>query len=356
MPISLRSAPSWASRTPVLELGLGLALAIGSASCQVLPPPARFDAGMGVVRARSEEEARSVARALDELLPAIALELPDARRAIAPRGADARTLEVWIQEEPALYAFPSSTAYRDADGFYSDRLGRIHLRAGSDDVERTLVHELVHASLGPSWHALPGTLEEGLCDVIASRLVPQSAARLRAGRLLAAALAIGGLDIEIEVPEVAGADDPVSEPRLVQRILPAEGAVDDLDPLEVFRTRAGISSASIGSDRKKALYGLAFLVAERVIERRGVEGLHQLVLDTDPEDMAAELLSAAELTRDPEDWRRALAAALGPAEIAELSRHHPGFLLTPPLRTSASRVPDRTDRLALDGLCASGQQ
>lgn len=304
---------------------------------------------MGVVRARNEEEARSVARALDEFLPAIALELPDARRAITRPGAGARTLEVWVQEEPALYVFPSSTAYRDADGFFSDRLGRIHLRAGSDDVERTLVHELVHASLGSSWHALPGTLEEGLCDVIASRLVPQSAARLRAGRLLAAALGIGGLDIEIRTPEVAGAEDPVSEPRLVQRILPAEGAVDDLDPLEVFRTRAGISSASIGSDRKKALYGLAFLVAERVIERRGIRGLHELVVGTEPKDMAGELLAAAELTRDPEDWRRALAEALGPAELVELSRHHPGFLLAPSIRIPE---PDPIERLAR----ASGQE
>ncbi|MFN0009179.1 MAG: hypothetical protein ACKVXR_14850 [Planctomycetota bacterium] len=308
------------------------------------PPPARFDGGMGVVRARSEEEARSVAQALDGFLPKIAREIPDARRAITQRGSGARTLEVWVQEEPALYAFPSSTAYRDADGFFSDRLGRIHLRAGSDDVERTLVHELVHASLGSSWQSLPGTLEEGLCDVVASRLCPQSAARLRAGRLLAAALAIGGLDIEIQMPAVAGSEDHVSEPRLVQRILPAEGAVDDLDPLEVFRTRAGISSASIGSDRKKALYGLAFLVAERVIERRGIEGLHDLVLQAGPGDMTVAFLAAAELTRDPEDWRRALAAALGPAEIAELSRHHPGFLLTPPIRRPEREPIDRLAR------------
>ena len=328
MPISPRAAPHRASWTAILGL------AIGSASCQALPPPSRVDARLGVVRAGNPEEARRVADALDELLPAVIEELPDSRAA---------NLEIWVQEEPALYVFPASTAYRDADGFFSERLGRIHLRASSDDVERTLVHELVHASLGSSWQALPGTLEEGLCDVIASRLCPQSAARLRAGRLLAAALALGGLDIEIEAPPPVGADDTASDPRLVQRILPAEGAVDDLDPLEVFRTRAGISSASIGSDRKKALYGLAFLVAERVIDRRGVEGFHELVRQTGAGEMAEELLAAAELTRDPKDWRRALADALGPAEMAELARYHPGFLLTASIQRPE---PDPIDRLA----------
>lgn len=352
MPISPRAGPSRAPWTAIL----GLALAIGSASCQALPPPARVDARMGVVRAGSPEEAREVARALDEFLPAVVAELPDARRALSPRGVDARGLEVWVQAEPAIYVFPSSTAYRDADGFFSDRLGRIHLRAGSDDVERTLVHELVHASLGPSWRALPGTLEEGLCDVVAARLCPRSAPRLRAGRLLAAALAIGGLDIEIRIAPVAGTEDPASELCFVQRILPAGGAVSDLDPLEVFRTRAGISSATMGSDRKKALYGLAFLVAERVVDRRGWEGLHELIGTTDPGKMAEALLSAAELTRDPEVWRRALTSALGPAEMVELSRYHPGFPLTPSLREPTPTMgPAMADRLALDRVCASGR-
>jgi len=311
---------------------LGLTLALGSAACQALPPPARFEARLGVVRAGNPAEAREVARALDEFLPAVVTELPDAHRLVAAGGDVSRSLEVWVQEEPELYVFPHSSAYRDADGFFSDRLGRIHLRAGSEDVERTLVHELVHASLGPSWRSLPGTLEEGLCDVVAARLCPRSAPRLRAGRLLAAALAIGGLDIEVRFAPATGEPDPAPELCFVQRILPAGGAVRDLDPLEVFRTRAGISSAAIESDRKKALYGLAFLVAERVVDRRGLEGLHEIVESTAPGRMAAELLSAAELSGDPEDWRRALASALGPAEMRELSRRHPGLLLGAPVR------------------------
>ncbi len=297
---------------------LGVVLAIGTASCQALPPPARADAREGVVRAGSPEEARGIATALDALLPAVLSELPDSRT---------RRLEIWVQDEPALYRFPLTSAYRDADGFFSDRLARIHLRAGADDVERTLVHELVHASLGRSWRTLPGTIEEGLCDVVAARLCPRSAARLRSGRLLAAALAVGGLDLEVRCAPGGGARDPGSEVRFVQRVLPTPDRSFALDPLEVFRAHAGLSTSAMSGERKKALYGLAFVVAQRIVDRRGVAGLHDLAsYRGNPERAAEAFLAAAGLSRKPEDWRRAIAEALGPAEIAELSRMQPESL------------------------------
>ncbi len=84
-------------------------------------------------------------------------------------------------------------------------------------------------------------------------------------------------------------------------------------------------------DSKKALYGLAFLVTERIVDRRGVEGLHALATRSDlrreTEANLEAFLAAAELTRDPEDWRRAISAAVGPAERAEISRMLPGVLL-----------------------------
>ena len=91
-----------------------------------------------------------------------------------------------------------------------------------------------------------------------------------------------------------------------------------------------VSSASIEGDRKKALYGLAFLVAERIVDRHGVDGLHEILATTAPDRLEEALLAAADLTADPADWRRALSSAMGPPELAELSRHHPGFLLTIP--------------------------
>lgn len=321
--------------------------ALASASCQALPPPARVDAREGVVRAGSPEEAAVVAEALDALVPEVLSILPDAR---------ARPLEVWIQEEPELYTFPRTSAYRDADGFFSDRLDRIHLRSGADDLRRTLAHELVHASLGSSWRGLPGTIEEGLCDVVAIELCPESASRLRAGRLFAAALELGGFDIESSTEptaerHVAGepSADTEAGPRYVQHVFSSGSHATPLDPMEVFRAHAGRSSALLPGDVKKALYGLAFLVTERIVERRGLAGLHALVARFDPDASGRfvdALLAAADLTRDREDWRRAIAAALGPSEVAEIARILPGVVVsktvslrmpeTPPARTAAS--------------------
>ncbi len=327
-------------------IALVVACSLASAACQVLPPPARVEAREGVVRAGSHEEAADVAEALDALLPEVLALLPDAR---------ARTLEVWIQDEPELYTFPRTSAYRDADGFFSDRLDRIHLRSSADDLHRTLAHELVHASLGTSWRGLPGTIEEGLCDVVAIELCPESAPRLRAGRLLAAALELGGFDLESSEPDsdrsTAGdaSADTAAGPHYVQHVFSTGPHQVPIDPMEVFRAHAGRSSALMPGDVKKALYGLAFLVTERIVARRGIAGLHALVARFG-EDASGRfvdtLLAAADLTRDRETWRRAIAAALGPPEIAEIARILPGVVVsrtvslrlpeTPPARTAAS--------------------
>lgn len=269
-----------------------------------------------------------MASALDELEPEVISVLPDSRP---------REIEVWVQREPALYRFPPSSAYREADGFFSDRLARIHLRSGADDVRRTLAHELVHASLGRSWRALPGTIEEGLCDVVATRLCPTASPRLRAGRLLAAGLALGGFDVACPSAESS------SELRFVQHVFSPERRTDPIDPLDVFRSHAGRSTAAMPSDTKKALYGLAFVVTERIVDRRGLEGLHALVeasaRRTGTEAEFEAYLDAAGLTRNVEDWRRAVSEAVGPVEAAEMARLVPG--IAPPgatgLRGAGSR-------------------
>src|SRR5438552_3174150 len=100
------------------------------AACQVTPPTAVFQAHEGLVRADDALRAGEVAAMLDHLSPRVRELLLDSR-------TSAR--EVWLQPEPALYAFQTS-AYSDADGFWAESAHRIHLRARSENVERTLAH------------------------------------------------------------------------------------------------------------------------------------------------------------------------------------------------------------------------
>jgi hypothetical protein len=290
-------------------------------ACQVSPPAESFQAHEGLVRADDAVRAGEVGAMLDRLAPRVRALLFDSR-------SGAR--EVWLQAEPALYAFHTST-YNDADGFWAEGARRIHLRERSENVERTLAHELVHASLGPSWRLLPGTLEEGLCDCISARLCPDSAARLAAGRLSSAAFATGGLLLELvfELPRderVAGIDASCAARLRLEGDPPVV-----VDPLRVFDVRAGLSSTALGGDEKKAYYGLAFLVVERILDRVGVEGLHDLCVDAGreglPEVPVQRLLAIADLDLDPASWRAAIAEGLGACELRELVRMHPEFLV-----------------------------
>lgn len=289
-------------------------------ACQVSPPTHYSAARAGMVRAQSQDQAEAVATMLDRLAPEVLSALPDTR---------ARDLEVWVQETPALYRFATS-AYNDADGFWAAEPERIHLRAGADDLQRTLAHELVHASLGHSWKVLPGTVEEGLCDALSADLCPDSRSRLRAGRLSSAAFALGGLMLELEVEVPPEALPSGIALRYCARLRLEGDPPLDVDPMDVFRIQAGLSSTSMSSDRKKAFYGLAYVATERILSRVGVGGLHDLcrrAADEEQEEIPAEwLLEAANLTSDRGAWQRAVAEAITPLELGELVRMHPHFL------------------------------
>jgi hypothetical protein len=276
------------------------------------------------VRANSQFRAAELARALDELAPRVRALLPDARE---------RPLSVWVQDVPELYWLPR-TVMAEADGFYAPGMHRIHLREEAEDLDRTLTHELVHATLGESWEALPGTLEEGLCDVIAARLCPASAARLRAGRLSSASLALGSIDFELDCslpPESSPAGVGL---RFFAHLRVDGSAASPVDPFEVFRSSAGLSSAKLSPHVKKALYGLAGMVVQRVVDRHGIEGLHELCLRARREGQrqipTGWILESAGLDRDLEHWRTALLEGLGPDELGEFVRGHPD-LATPAL-------------------------
>jgi hypothetical protein len=279
----------------------------------------------GTVRAASRAQAAQVARALDLLAPRVRALLPDAR--------DQR-LSVWVQPVPELYWLPR-IVMAEADGFYAPGMHRIHLREGAEDLERTLAHELVHATLGPSWEALPGTLEEGLCDVVAAQLCPASAARLRAGRLSSAALALGSLELDLECALPPQASAAGVELRFLARLRVDGAETCPVDPLDVFRSSAGLSSAKLSPHVKKALYGLAGMVVQRLVDRHGIAGLHELCLRAREQGHkhvpTGWILEAAGLDRDREHWRAALVDGLGQEELSEFVRGHPD-LANPALR------------------------
>lgn len=300
-------------------------------------PASRVETGAGTVRAASSDEAAAVSALLVDLRPRLIELLPGARQP--------DELEVWIQDRPSLYAIPGK-ATSDAEGLWAESHSRILLARGADHLERTLAHELVHAHLGPDWNTLPGTLEEGLCDHISGCLAPDGAARLRAGRLSSAALLCGGIQLELVLRQ------PESKEDWTARIALSGARGNDHPQREVFRLAAGLSSTRLEPAAKRGYYGMAYLLMSRLIERRGIEGLHALCVRAADEDFDSIprpwLLDAAELSDDRESWGRAAIAAIGDEELFELIDMHPGFAVDALVDYLESRPSDLSPETRLD--------
>lgn len=270
----------------------------------------------GTVRAETLAEAKHVSSLLDLLQPALQRMLPGARKL--------DKLDVWIQDKPTLYAFPSAGT-SDAEGLWAESHNRILLARDADHLPRTLAHELVHAYLGADWNTLPGTLEEGLCDQISGRLVPGGAARLRAGRLASAALVCGSIQLELKV---RGAH---TEKDWSARIALSGGTPEEAPQRAVFSLAAGLSSTRLEASAKRGYYGMAYLLVDRVIKRIGLDGLHAMCLRASEEGFDAIprpwLLEAAELGDDREAWGRAAMQSMGSEELAKLIEMHPNFAI-----------------------------
>lgn len=305
---------------PISLLLLGLA-----SSCLSAPPPASVGGNGTIVRAETAAEAQELDAMVAQLRPRILNLLPDS--------ALAQPIEVWLQDELSLYRFAHNAA-GDAEGLWVEAHNRILLDRDAEDVRRTLSHELVHASLGSSWSTLPGSLEEGLCDWVAAQVSDSGTARLRAGRLSSAALLCGGLGIELEIQDESSTGSRFGPAWTTRVLLRGHGAAQDTDPrshLQVFKLQAGLSSTKLGGGEKRGLYGLAYFLVHRVIERHGIEGLHKLCLEAASRELlyipSTWLLSAADLARDKEEWRAAVASCLGPDELVELMRMYPDFIV-----------------------------
>lgn len=276
----------------------------------------------GRVLANDDVEARRIEALMERLRPAVVALLPDAAL---------EDLEVWVQDQPRLYRFPSeSTA--DAEGLWSPTHRRIMLSRHADHLERTLAHELTHAVLGETWAMLPGSLEEGLADHVSAALVDDGAARLRAGRLSSAMLATGGLEIDVDVLRPrADVDLATAEPRGWAARVRLTGDAGAADPLDVFRLSAGLSSTRLDTGTKRGFYGLAYLVVAAVVDRGGYAALHALCAEAAEEGLDRvpldRVLAAAGLDADAATWRARAAASMSEADVVELVRMYPAFLV-----------------------------
>lgn len=256
--------------TPSLRSRFARALALGGAlalaGCQVAPPKECAVHPMGVVRAEERDDAERYGELVATLQPEIKALLPD---------TPDRATEVWVQKN--LASRRGQRVPLNVKGFTliaeDHSRGRIHLREDVDHPEWFLAHELVHALLGESWKTLPAVLEEGLADVVAAQLRPALAPRIRALRAIEASLYLGRLKLVINHSGIGypAGNGPLEiwfhydEPRDKLAIQ------DALTPdTYAFRERFG--------DMDDALYGVGFLIVERLRERIGYNGLHELCL------------------------------------------------------------------------------
>ncbi len=166
---------------------------------------------------------------------------------------------------------------------------RVLLGARTSDT--TLTHELVHAYLGDEWRTLPPALEEGLADWIAMQQYTESKRRaehltvllgsgppIRLQRLQPWQFDIGRLEHEVPQP-----DDPLSPAAVL--------ALEDASPWN----RAELIDTVW-------VYAMGHYLAERIVERVGLAGLHELALEATREGRrqipSERILSAAGLEED----------------------------------------------------------
>ncbi len=321
-----------------------------------VPPAETCDTPHGRVMATTHERACQVASLLVRFEPEVVRLLPDAKE-VDP--------EVWVQEDLRLFR---TQTLDGLTGFSvtSPALAhpRIHLLDGDRFLRGTLCHELTHVMLGDSWKTLPSVLEEGVADVVAAKLNPDLLPRIRARRLVDASRFFGGLQGRLVCRrESARSDGQVLQVDLLAaaHFAPERGggegdarkllAISQDQNLFRLRTRGAVPD----------YHGLGYLVAARIIDRFGLEGLHQLCEQAGKEGRKVvpvdRLLNAAGM-KDMATWERTAVEMLGEEELRELSRAVAPVLVQGLIDSFADEFPGYTGedfltkalpRLRLDG-------
>ncbi len=293
---------------------LALLLALGG--CAAPAPRVEVFHALGSVRADNLASAQRFSQLVTGLQPRISEVVPD---------TTTRFTEVWVQDR--LQHRLGQAAPLDVKGFTlisSDKQrGRIHMRADTDYPHWFLSHELVHALLGPTWDTIPAVIEEGLCDVVAADLHSDVAPRIRALRAIEASLFFGRMLVVVE----HRGNTPGNRLRESEIWFHYDrGAYGDT--IESVLEPPTLDLKRRPSNMGDALYGLGFLVAERIHRSSGLDGLnalcreaHDAGLDAVP---VARLLEAADLS-NPNTRANAPRELLGAAEFNSWVELLPGF-------------------------------
>jgi len=247
-----------------------------------------------------------VAGWLDQLLPRVRGRLP-ATRPVEPA--------VWVQRELRLHEGRLSPHW--IDGFTTSSPDRIHLREEADELEAVLCHELVHLALDDSWAPLPTVIEEGLCERIAIELTASRGARYFTSKRMVAAVYLGMSDLllvrRFQLPDALEVRSVVM---LSMQVEMSEKSAGPLECLELSGGYSDIRDGRIGAEH----YGFGTWLVDRIIQRIGYGGLHDLCLRATEsgEDLVSpeQILAAAGLPADPVAWRPILASSITATDLA----------------------------------------
>jgi len=306
-------------RTPAAALLLGL-LACASPFVDSDRPRFRVGTERGDAFAhhpggaeRLAEEWRSAAAHIEDALP-------DVRR-VPP-------IEIWLQRPDEI---PDPFGLGQPMGGVTFLVGgrpvKIHV-PDSDEFLWVLGHELTHAAVdvSPAWGALPGVLEEGLCEQMGSRLDPASLPRRWLSVMFEAPPLLGvrgaGLYFPFRVRREGG--------RSGYYLGVFEGG-DRRDGWSSEELTERLEAASLDAwpEERSALERLGFFLVSRIVERQGIDGLRALcdeaARDGHRTVRAARTLQAAGV----DDWsglRDALEAASTEDELRAWLEREPAAL------------------------------
>jgi len=304
-----------------------LALAASSTGCLNAPPHV-VETSAGRVFGPIREETAALAERAAELYDAVGELLPASR--------DPRP-DVWLQKVHHLPWYALSTG--DLTGTYMRLQNRVFVSQEEDNALNVLAHEYVHARLGVALRRLPPALEEGLATAISFELEPSQAPYGRGWRLWSALQAMRSLQLELHY------DIPDFEGNVAARFEYGAGGLDPLAVLERGKTRFWLRAP----DDKRALYGLGFAFAQRLIDRIGISGLHELCTEIeDPRVLEAALLARARLTPDHASWVRMVLEPFRSEDLRALMADRPDEFALLAALIARSRFPKLDSRTFMD--------